>query len=65
MLFRSISGEDDILVNFDEQRARNTLEVLFGLPDQIQVLFLTCHEHMTELVRKLRPDVVPIELATV
>jgi len=55
---------DDILVNFDEQRAKNTLEVLFELPNEIQVLFLTCHEHMTELVRKLRPDVVPIELAT-
>ncbi|MFT4556454.1 MAG: hypothetical protein ACI92S_001799 [Planctomycetaceae bacterium] len=55
---------DDILVNFDEQRAKNTLEVLFELPNEIQVLFLTCHEHMTELVRKLRPDVIPIELAT-
>jgi len=55
---------DDILVNFDEQRAKNTLEVLFELPNDIQVLFLTCHDHMTELMRKLRPDVVPIELAT-
>ena len=34
---------DDILVNFDEQRAKNTLEVLFELPNEIQVLFLTCH----------------------
>lgn len=55
---------DDILVNFDEQRAKNTLEVLFELPSEIQVLFLTCHEHMTKLVQKLRPDSVPIELAT-
>ena len=55
---------DDILVNFDEQRAKNTLEVLFELPNEIQVLFLTCHEHMTELVRKLRPDIAPIELVT-
>lgn len=54
---------DDILVNFDEQRATNTLEVLFELPNEIQVLFLTCHEHMTELIQKLRPDVTPIELA--
>ena len=54
---------DDILVNFDEQRATNTLEVLFELPNEIQVLFLTCHEHMTELIRKLRPDLTPIELA--
>ncbi len=55
---------DDILVNFDEHRAKNTLEVLFDLPDEIQVLFLTCHDHMAQLVRRLRPDVVPLELAT-
>lgn len=54
---------DDILVNFDEQRARNTLEVLLDLPDEIQVLFLTCHEHMAELVRELRPTTQPIELS--
>jgi uncharacterized protein YhaN len=56
---------DDILVNFDEQRAKNTLEVLLALPDHIQVLFLTCHEHMAELVRKSRPDLSPIELSPV
>ena len=54
---------DDILVNFDEQRAKNTLEVLLALPDHIQVLFLTCHEHMAELVRKSRPDLSSIELS--
>ncbi|NQV29162.1 MAG: hypothetical protein HQ518_32820, partial [Rhodopirellula sp.] len=54
---------DDILVNFDDRRAKNTLEVLFDLPDDIQVLFLTCHEHMAELIRKLRPDSTPIELS--
>jgi uncharacterized protein YhaN len=64
VLVRSISGGNDVLVNFYEQRAKNTLEVLFELPNEIQVLFLTCHEHMTELVRKLRPEIVPIELAT-
>lgn len=53
---------DDILVNFDEQRARNTLEVLLDLPDEIQVLFLTCHDHMVELVNDLRPESRPIEL---
>ena len=56
---------NDILVNFDEQRAKNTLHVLLALPDHIQVLFLTCHEHMTELVRKSRPDISPIELSAV
>lgn len=56
---------DDILVNFDEQRAKNTLDVLLALPDHIQVLFLTCHEHMAELVRKSRPDLSLIELSAV
>ena len=56
---------DDILVNFDEQRAKNTLDVLLALPDHIQVLFLTCHEHMAKLVRKSRPDLSPIELSAV
>ena len=55
---------DDILVNFDEQRAKNTLEVLFDLPNDIQVLFLTCHEHMADLIHKLRPDSAPIELSS-
>ena len=55
---------DDILVNFDRQRARSTLEVLFDLPGEIQVLFLTCHSHMVELIRELRPDSTPIELST-
>ncbi len=54
---------DDILVNFDEQRAQNTLEVLFELPSNIQVLFLTCHDHMAKTVEKMRPDSVPIELS--
>jgi uncharacterized protein YhaN len=54
---------DDILVNFDEQRAQNTLEVLFELPSSIQVLFLTCHEHIATRVGQMRPDLVPIELS--
>ena len=54
---------DDILVNFDEQRAKNTLEVLFDLPANIQVLFLTCHEHIAETIRKSRPELIPIELS--
>lgn len=54
---------DDILVNFDEQRAQNTLEVLFDLPSSIQILFLTCHDHMAKTVEKMRPDLVSIELS--
>lgn len=56
---------DDILVNFDEQRAINTLKVLFELPESIQVLFLTCHDHMTNLIGRLRPDSTPITLSVV
>ncbi len=36
---------DDILVNFDDRRERETLAALAAeLPETIQVLFLTCHE---------------------
>jgi len=42
---------DDILVNFDEDRAARTARVLADFADEtgIQVLFFTCHAHTAEL----------------
>ncbi|HTY22631.1 MAG TPA: AAA family ATPase [Desulfomonilaceae bacterium] len=42
---------DDVLVNFDPERARRTAEVLtkFSRDSEIQVLFFTCHPHVAEL----------------
>jgi uncharacterized protein YhaN len=51
---------DDILVNFDPERSRRTLDVLFELSSKIQVLFLTCHTHTLDLVRSAQPDLQPV-----
>jgi DNA repair exonuclease SbcCD ATPase subunit len=41
---------DDVLVNFDEQRARSTIDLLLELAGQgQQVLFFTCHNHLAQL----------------
>ncbi|MDA1179242.1 MAG: AAA family ATPase, partial [Planctomycetota bacterium] len=42
---------DDVLVNFDDQRATETLRVIAEMGKQHQILFLTCHE---ATVRKAR-----------
>ena len=48
---------DDILVNFDERRMRNTAEVLrlmvqenLGLQSSQQILYYTCHEHTAQIL---------------
>jgi uncharacterized protein YhaN len=55
---------DDVLVNFDDERAAATLGVLHRLAaeDRTQLLFLTCHAHLVELAKKTLPSVHPIEL---
>ncbi len=40
---------DDLLVQFDDDRAVATFEVLSELSDQTQVLFFTHHKHLVEL----------------
>lgn len=40
---------DDLLVQFDDDRAVATLEVLSELSDKTQVLFFTHHKHLVEL----------------
>lgn len=53
---------DDVLVNFDEDRARQTLRVLHEFSGKYQILFLTCHRRMVELMRSIMPDLKPLEL---
>ena len=55
---------DDILVNFDDRRCNETLQVLARLSENWQIIFLTCHEMMVEKVRRILPDAKPIDLAT-
>ncbi|HEU5118045.1 MAG TPA: hypothetical protein VFT74_15585, partial [Isosphaeraceae bacterium] len=42
---------DDILVNFDDQRAEAALRVLADLSKRTQVLFFTHHEHLVRLAQ--------------
>jgi uncharacterized protein YhaN len=45
---------DDVLVNFDMERARRTAKALikFSTESEIQVLFFTCHSHVAALFAK-------------
>ena len=45
---------DDILIRFDDDRARATLEVLADLSEKTQVLFFTHHARLVELSSKVR-----------
>ena len=54
---------DDVLVNFDQRRARQTLVVLSDIGRSVQVLFFTCHPHMITLAEDVVPGLVPIELS--
>ena len=42
---------DDILINFDDQRAKATLQVLAELAKRAQVIFFTHHVHLLELAQ--------------
>lgn len=53
---------DDVLVNFDDQRARETLDVLWEIAESSQIIFLTCHQSMVDLVTSMHPEVEPIHL---
>ena len=47
---------DDVLVNFDDNRALETLRALQGLGETHQILLLTCHRRTVELGRSLSLD---------
>lgn len=47
---------DDILVNFDDERSRATLEVLSEISSRTQVLFFTHHAQLRDLARAAYPD---------
>ncbi len=51
---------DDILVNFDDQRARNTLACLAEMSRDVQIIFLTCHDSTVQLANSLIPDAQPL-----
>ncbi|MCO6456824.1 MAG: AAA family ATPase [Pirellulaceae bacterium] len=53
---------DDVLVNFDDERALQTLRVLREVSQQVQILLLTCHDHLLALARQLDPACQPLRL---
>jgi uncharacterized protein YhaN len=53
---------DDVLVNFDDERARRTLEVLGELGQALQIVLLTCHGRTVERARAVIPDLEPLVL---
>ena len=56
---------DDVLVNFDEARTRQTLTALVDVSRSAQVLFFTCHPHMVRLAQEVVPGLNSIDLAGV
>ncbi len=54
---------DDVLVNFDDQRAAETLETLIEVSEKVQVILLTCHQGTLQLVQSRLPDGSPIMLS--
>jgi uncharacterized protein YhaN len=54
---------DDVLVNFDAERATATLEALRDVSQQAQILFFTCHQHVVDIVQQVFPGIQPVELS--
>jgi uncharacterized protein YhaN len=57
---------DDVIVNFDEDRAAATAELLLELAGQgLQILFFTCHKHLAQLFasRGVEPLWLPMPAA--
>jgi uncharacterized protein YhaN len=55
---------DDVLVNFDDARARATLQCLAELTAKTQVLLFTHHRHVVDLAKSVYPATVVHELLT-
>ncbi len=47
---------DDVLVNFDPDRARAACSAVLSLSSQFQVVFLTCHPQTVEYFRDMAPQ---------
>jgi uncharacterized protein YhaN len=54
---------DDVFVNFDPHRTRNTLQAVRQLAETHQVMLFTCHPHIVEMTREVVPDanVIPLQ----
>src|SRR5690625_2190963 len=48
---------DDILVNFDDERARATLELLSEISGKNQIIYFTHHRHILEIAKPLQTTI--------
>ncbi|MFO1042738.1 MAG: AAA family ATPase [Planctomycetaceae bacterium] len=55
---------DDVLVNFDDGRVRQTVATLAEVAKSVQILFFTCHPHMVALTKEVVPGLQHIDLPT-
>ena len=55
---------DDVLVNFDPERARLAAEVLLEATRDHQVLLFTCHPETVDLLAELDPAVAVVEVGS-
>jgi uncharacterized protein YhaN len=47
---------DDILVNFDPERAKSALQAILQLSNFMQILYFTCHPQIVEIIKQLSHD---------
>jgi hypothetical protein len=47
---------DDILVNFDPERAKAACQVIMDLSERFQILFLTCHPETIAMFESVAPS---------
>ena len=50
---------DDVMANFDDDRARHTLRALGEVSKDVQVIMFTCHPHLIEIGREVFPGLRP------
>jgi uncharacterized protein YhaN len=53
---------DDVLVNFDDKRGDSALEILIELSQEIQIIFLTCHQSTIQRIKSRLPQMEPTYL---
>ena len=53
---------DDVLVNFDDERSEAALDMLIELAQDIQLIFLTCHQDTIRRIRSRLPQMEPTQL---
>ena len=53
---------DDLFVNFDRNRLEAAIQVIAELSGRRQIIMLTCHEHVRDLMIGSLPNVQLVEL---